>query len=343
MIEIDGSQGEGGGQILRSALSCAALLGKPMRITNIRLKREKPGLKRQHLTGARAVAEICNGTLAGAELNSTELTLEPGKIRGGEFHFSIGTAGSVALVAQTVLPLLLMADTPSTVIIEGGTHVEAAPTFEFFEEVFLAQLRAMGFKARATLEQHGFFPDGGGRIRLDVEPRDVSTITPYTMLNAGGLKSVEIVARVSGIDTKIAYDEAKIIERDLESLNPFVTTKRVEAACPGNVAYVKMEFENITEIFSAIGNAGRSRHSVAKLIVQHVNNYRKAGHPVGRFLADQLLLPVLCLNPGKGCFKTGQLSRHFKTNLLVLRAFSDSFDAVCDPIENGVYVHHESH
>ena len=147
MIEIDGSFGEGGGQILRSSLSLAALSGKEVHFRNIRARRRKPGLMRQHLACARAVAEISGGTLSGAELNSQELTFTPGTIRAGNYRFVVGSAGSTILIAQTVLPCLLRADGSSTVVIEGGTHAANAPIFEFFDRVYLSCLRRMAASA----------------------------------------------------------------------------------------------------------------------------------------------------------------------------------------------------
>lgn len=165
-VTIDGSQGEGGGQILRTSLSLSAITQTPFRMVNVRAKREVPGLKRQHLTCVRAVAEICGAQVEGDEAGSLALSFAPGPIRGGEYRFDVGTAGAATLVAQTVLPVLLKADAPSSVTITGGTHVQWAPIWEFFAIAYLPQLRAMGAEVEAELVHHGFYPAAGGEIRL---------------------------------------------------------------------------------------------------------------------------------------------------------------------------------
>lgn len=157
-VAIDGTRGEGGGQMLRTSLTLSAVTGRPFAMTDIRARREVPGLKRQHLTCVRAAAEICGAEVVGDEAGSMRLEFTPGPIRGGEYRFDVGTAGSVTLVAQTVLPMLLMADAPSSVTITGGTHVQWAPIWEFFAVVYLPQLRAMGAEVEAELVHHGFYP-----------------------------------------------------------------------------------------------------------------------------------------------------------------------------------------
>ena len=333
MITIDGAAGEGGGQILRTALSLSAMTRRPICLENIRANRGKPGLMRQHLTAVRAVAEICNAKLEGAELNSTKLVFEPRGIRGGEYHFKIGSAGSAVLVAQTILPVLLKAEARSSVVIEGGTHVQGAPIFEFFDEVFLPQLRRMGCEVSATLERHGFFPAGCGRIRLEIEPLGKSK--RYEMLESGALESAEIVAIYSGIDSSIAKAEADIIAHHIEALNPTVTIRGVDAICSGNAVYLKLKFEHITEIFSAIGAIERSRKDVAQSVVKQYNDYRKVGLPVGRLLADQLMLPIFCLDK-YGAFRTSPWSMHSKTNLNTISKFDTGYECDARPLENGI-------
>src|SRR5262245_16670414 len=170
MIEIDGSQGEGGGQILRSSLSLAICTQQAFRITNIRAKREKPGLLRQHLTAVKAAAEISGAEVDGAELGSRQVTFRPGRVVPGNYKFAIGTAGSCTLVLQTVLIPLLTASAPSTVTISGGTHNKASPPFDFLERAFLPLLARMGATVQLTLVAHGFYPKGGGSIRVGITP-----------------------------------------------------------------------------------------------------------------------------------------------------------------------------
>ena len=182
IITIDGARGEGGGQILRTALSLSVATGRPLRIGNIRAKRTKPGLMRQHLTAVRAAQSVSGARVQGAELGSTALTFEPDGVRGGDYHFAVGTAGSATLVAQTVLPALMLADRPAHLVLEGGTHNPHAPPFEFLERAFLPLVRRMGVGLQARLERPGFVPAGGGRFILDV-----------TL--AGDLRLIEILDR----------------------------------------------------------------------------------------------------------------------------------------------------
>jgi len=165
-IIIDGSEGEGGGQVLRTSLSLSAITGKPVRIENVRGKRKKPGLFRQHLTAFKAAAEICDATMEGAELGSPEIAFNPGEIKGGDYDFSIGSAGATNLVAQTILPILAHAPTESTIKITGGTHNHWAPTFDFLDQAFLPQFRKMGGRASLELGAYGFYPAGGGSITM---------------------------------------------------------------------------------------------------------------------------------------------------------------------------------
>lgn len=333
MIEIDGAMGEGGGQILRTSLTLAAMFEEPLCIRNIRANRNPPGLKRQHLTAARAVAEICDGKLIGDILGSDTLEFKPGEIHGGDYHFSVGTAGSAVLVAQTVIPVLLYAKEPSTILIEGGTHIQGAPTFEFFNEVYLPQLRLMGFQVEAVLERYGFFPAGGGAIRLSIEPG--GEYKPYWMVKTGALESAEVVVLYSGIDPKIAKDEADIMAFKIQELNPIITIREVDSICSGNAAYIRLKYENITEICSAIGAIDRSRKHVANDAAHRCKKYLKAGLPVGPYLADQVLLPMLH-HARYGRFSTVPWSSHSKTNLSVLSAFPNHFMWATRPVPNGL-------
>jgi RNA 3'-terminal phosphate cyclase (ATP) len=166
MIEIDGSEGEGGGQVVRNACALSLVTGEPVRITNVRAKRSKPGLMRQHVTAIEAACAIGSATCEGLEVGSSDLTFRPGQVAAGDYRFSVGTAGSTGLVLQTVLMPLLLADGPSRLVLEGGTHNMLAPPFEFIQRSFLPIVRRMGGQVEARLVRHGFYPRGGGRIEV---------------------------------------------------------------------------------------------------------------------------------------------------------------------------------
>ena len=169
-VQLDGAQGEGGGQILRTALTLSMITGQPFRIENIRARRAKPGLLRQHLTAVNAASEICSAEVQGAEPGSSTLRFIPNRIKGGNYLFAIGTAGSCTLVLQTILPALWFADEPSTVVITGGTHNPAAPPADFLIRAWLPLMHRMGVKMTLDLIRHGFYPAGGGEIHATVDP-----------------------------------------------------------------------------------------------------------------------------------------------------------------------------
>lgn len=334
MIEIDGSCGEGGGQILRTSLSLAALTGQPVRVTKIRAKRRKPGLMRQHLLCAQAVAQISGGLLEGAELNAQELTFVPGNIQSGEYRFAVGSAGSAVLIAQAVLPLLLHAQGVSRVEIEGGTHAAHAPVFDYFERVYLPCLRRMGAGVEAALDRIGFYPAGGGKITLTVSP--VHEWKYLEIMESGLLKKARLVALGSGIDTRICTDELSFCRAALGEPGVFQEEiHTMDAPCSGNVLFAELESELLTELFSVCGERGVSRRSVGERVAGMVNEYRNLNVPVGQFLADQLLLPMVLGAGGK--FRTSLPSSHTRTNIDVIGKFTDAGIEI-ENRQNGQYI-----
>lgn len=319
-IELDGSAGEGGGQILRTALSLSAVSGRAFRIRNIRAGREKPGLKRQHLAAVRAVADICGARTEGAELGSMELFFAPGKPRGGSYRFDVGSAGSTVLVAQTVLPVLLRADAPAEVVVTGGTHVPFAPTGEFFSESFLPQVRAMGARVEAECKAVGFYPAGGGLVRLRTEPFRDADARPFVLEDAGPLRRARVCAVVSGIPLGIAEAEAAILEEKFPQLALERDVRKVDSPGPGNAVWVALEHERVTALMSEIGTFDLSRKTVAHRVMNAVRKYLRTGAPVGAHLSDQLAVPMVSLADGARYVK-GKDTPHETTNWDVVRAF----------------------
>ena len=209
MIEIDGSQGEGGGQVLRTSLALSMVSGSPFRIQNIRAGRKKPGLMRQHLTSVNAAAEVCQARVQGNELGSLELEFFPGTVRPGNYHFSVGTAGSTTLVCQTVLPALMTASAPSTLTLEGGTHNPFAPPFDFLERVFAPVVETMGPKIDLMIERYGFYPAGGGKVQLRIEP--VESLAPIDLTERGEIISKKGEVLYAHLPHDIAVRELKVI------------------------------------------------------------------------------------------------------------------------------------
>ncbi|MBO7146252.1 MAG: RNA 3'-terminal phosphate cyclase [Lentisphaeria bacterium] len=321
MIEIDGRHGEGGGQILRSSLSLSALTGKAFHIVHIRANRKKAGLMRQHLTCVKAVAEITNAELSGAELKSQELFFTPGRIRSGNYHFTVGSAGSVILIAQTVLPVLLHGEGVSKVVIEGGTHVPGAPVYEYFEQIYLPCLRAMGADVNVVLEQAGFYPAGGGRIVLEIHP--VKKWQRVEWLERGMVLSGEVVALGHGLPTPIYEDEIRtVLEKTTGEFPQFRSRiQNLDSPGPGNVLYVKIDSEKSSAMFSVCGKTGISRFDVGKRAAKMCMKYLVSNVPVDPFLADQLLLPAAVGADTR--FLTTEPSQHTLTNMDVIRQFLD--------------------
>ncbi|MDA7881005.1 RNA 3'-terminal phosphate cyclase [Akkermansiaceae bacterium] len=316
MIPLDGK--DGGGQILRTALSLSMITGKPFHLKNIRDKRPKPGLKRQHLTCVLAAAEISDATIDGAEMNSTELIFNPGEIQAGDYHFKIGTAGSTTLLAQTLLPALWKADGPSTLRLEGGTHNPMAPPADFLQRAFLPAVAKMGFPATCELVRHGFAPAGGGEIFLTIEP--AKKLSPLNLQSRGELTSKKITGTVAHIPSSIAEREAKMARRLLEW--PEDTVQIVEApesAGPGNCFALEVAREHITERVTTFGAHNVSAEKVAKAAVKAMNDYLNSPAVVGRQLADQLLLPLALV--GSGQFITMNPSNHTQTNCRIIAQF----------------------
>lgn len=318
MIKIDGNQGEGGGQILRTALALSMVTGQPFRIENIRANRPKPGLLRQHLTSTLAAAEVCAGTAIGAELGSTALEFRPGPVRGGNYSFAIGTAGSTTLVLQTVLPALMLASEPSTLTISGGTHNAFAPTATFLKHAFLPILTRMGPKVSIHLDRFGFYPGGGGQIRIVIEPTE--RLTPIELVETSPVVAQRAVATIAGLEVTIAKRELSTIGAMLGWQDECLKIEQVqESSGPGNALSLIVQREDLTEVFTGFGERGVSAERVASNAAKEVQRYLAAGVPVWEYLADQLMLPLALA--GGGAFVTGPLSEHAKTNVQVIASF----------------------
>ncbi len=317
MITIDGSAGEGGGQVLRTALSLSAITGRPFALENIRAKRRRPGLQRQHLTCVTAAAQITRAKMSGAELGSGALRFEPGAISGGAYDFAIGTAGSTILVFQTVLPILLHADVPSRLTLSGGTHNPMAPTFDYLERVFLPQIKRMGADVDVSLHQAGFYPAGGGSWMAGISPSQ--KLQPLSIENAGEVRLRRIFADVANIPFEIARREARKAAAMLSWPAEAATPRTIKADGPGNVLTIEIAADYVTEIFTGFGERGTSAEAVVARTVKEVREYLVTKAPVGPHLADQLLLPLALA--GGGSFVTMHPTKHTTTNIAVIETF----------------------
>lgn len=326
-IIIDGSEGEGGGQVLRTSLSLSAITGKPVRIENVRGQRKKPGLFRQHLTAFKAAAEICNATMEGADLGSSEIAFHPGEIKGDDYDFAIGSAGATNLVAQTLLPILAHADKASTVRISGGTHNQWAPTFDFLDQAFLPQFRKMGGRASVELEAYGFYPAGGGAIRMAVQPTNETHA--LSLDDRGKRIGEKVVAVVANLKRDIAIRELTTLLKALNLSEEQGEIIHAEGPGPGNAVTLFLEHENVTEVFIGLGEHGVRAEAVAKKVVHQAQKYLpakdgsgKINTAVGEHLADQLLLPMALFDGG--AFTATDISQHTRTNIDIIKRFIDA-------------------
>ena len=319
MITIDGSSGEGGGQILRTSLALSLVTGKPFRMERIRARRPKPGLRRQHLTAVLAAAEVGRAEVEGAELESRELVFVPGEARPGEYHFDVGTAGSTTLVLETVLPALMIAGGPSQLRLEGGTHNIYAPPVDFLERAFLPILARMGPKVEVTLQRPGFYPAGGGSIQVGIRPE--SQLRPIELVERGKIRRRVACGVVSRLPLHIAEREVETVRRRLSWPAESVSTRQVESSGPGNVVTIEIHSEHVTEVFTGFGQRGVPAEKVAAGAVREARRYLKAGVPVGGHLADQILIPMALA--GAGTFRTLAPSSHTTTNIETLGYFLD--------------------
>ena len=319
MIRIDGSFGEGGGQILRTSLSLSLVTGKAFRIEGIRAGRERPGLLRQHLTAVLAAAEVGEAEVEGATLGSSALTFSPRGIRAGDYHFAIGTAGSGTLVFQTVFPALMLAPGPSTVAIEGGTHNHAAPPYDFLARAFLPLIERMGPKVSLQLERYGFYPAGGGRFCAAITP--CGSLQPLQIGERGEIVSRRIHAVSANLPGHVGAREvetaADMLNWPAQQCGDAVRTR--DSAGPGNVVMIEIGSAEVTEIFSSFGQLGVSAEKVGAQAARGAREYLVSRAACGEHLTDQLLLPLALA--GKGSFTAQKIDMHARTNMKVIAEF----------------------
>ena len=315
VIELDGAIG--GGQVLRSGLSLSMVTGQTLQIKNIRAKRSRPGLMRQHLTAVLAAAEVCGAKVQGAELGSQSLLFEPGPIQGGEYRFAIGTAGSCTLVLQTLLPALLRAPTASHVTISGGTHNPLAPPVDFLQRAWLPLLRRMGAHVELNLNRHGFVPAGGGEIEVFIQP---SQLLPLQLVQRGKLLEKRATTLNAGLPAQVSAREFKRVRQRLGFTEAQLFPVEIDPQQgPGNVLMLEYVHAHVTEVFSALGMATVRAETVADAAIDPAMEWQGTDTAVGEHLADQLLLPMALA--GGGRFTTPHMSEHLHSNMTVIQRF----------------------
>jgi RNA 3'-terminal phosphate cyclase (ATP) len=324
MIELDGAAGEGGGQILRSALALSLCTGQPMAVRRIRARRAKPGLMRQHLACVNAAVAISGAKARGAELASQELVFEPGPVRPGEYHFNVGSAGSCSLVLQTVLPALMLAPAASRVVLGGGTHNPMAPPFHFLERCFAPLLLRLGVGLSLDLRRLGFYPAGGGEFSALITPA-ADGLAPVDLLERGGLRAANAECLAPGLPSRVAQRELEAVGRVLGWAPEQLMAPAVrQNEGPGNALMATLVHSHTTELFTAFGEKGVSSEAVAASLCQQVQAYQRASGALGPHLADQWMLPLALAVAGTrqpAAFTCTEMTDHATTHIGVIEAF----------------------
>lgn len=319
-VIIDGSFGEGGGQILRTALCLSIMTGKPLEIFNIRASRSKPGLAHQHLSCIKLCEQISNATIDGARLRSQKLNFQPEKTQSGSYSLGVGTAGSVSLVLHSIFLPLSFAETESTVTIEGGTHVPWSPSFNYLADQWLRYMRKIGLRIDLTLKKAGYFPRGGGIITAKIQP--IKEIEPLNLIDRGELKKIKVTVYISNLDRQIAEREMNTARKLLKSEGYSIDGEIVEynSIGQGTGTHIHIKFGNGSASFTSLGQIGIRAEAVAKDCVQEAIDFINSEAAIDRYLADQLILPLYFAHQSSS-FTTNFISEHLLTNAAIVKKF----------------------
>jgi RNA 3'-phosphate cyclase len=319
LIEINGEYGSGGGQIIRSAISMSALTGMPCRIYSIRAKRETPGLSYQHLTAVKAVAELCSAKIQGAELRSNEIYFYPGKIKSGKYNFNIGTAGSITLVLQALLPASLHAHDNLEFRVIGGTNVFHAPTPEYFQHIFCDYLKKFGINIYSETVRYGFYPKGNGEMSVKIQP--CQKLKPVELAEKGRLQKIDVWSIASK-----ELEKAKVAERQIEGfekeLKMGIEKKNliyVDSLSAGTSVHGHCHYENCKIGADALGERGVSAEKIGKSCAEILKKEMSGKGCIDTHMADQIL-PFMAL-AGKGRISVNEVTEHARTNMFVIEKF----------------------
>jgi RNA 3'-terminal phosphate cyclase (ATP) len=343
LLTIDGSYGEGGGQVLRSSLALSAITGRPVRLEKIRAGRRKPGLQPQHLTGVRALAKICDAQVEGARIHSQELSFRPqAAARPGCYTLDVaqaakgGSAGSVSLLLQAILLPLALAPGTTEVTLRGGTHVAWSPTYDYLKRVYLPVLAQIGISARVQIKRWGWYPVGGGEIRARIEGQEVGAVSPAPGPGQDlprGLAGVDLqergeLLRVRGFSAssnlpkhiRVRQEQAALQMLRSNHVNARIDIVDAPAKGQGTAVFLWTESQNAVAGFTSLGERGKPAERVAEEAAQDLLDYLHGGAALDRYLADQLVLP-LALARGPSLFSTQEVTRHLLTNAWLVNHF----------------------
>ena len=342
MIEIDGGYREGGGQILRTALSLSCLFQKPFRIFSIRKGRKKPGLMPQHLTCVRAAQLISNAEVKGDKQGSTEILFSPGEIKTGDYVFDIGTAGSTSLVLQTLIPAIVFSHASfppgkkgpgegngdgesfsqgkTSLTLKGGTHVPFSPSYHYLAEVFVPLLKMLGITMHLAIDSYGFYPKGGGRVRAEIFP--VKTIKPLRALERGETVRLRGYSAVGNLPLSIAERQRNALAEKISSQRHSLDIGLLKVPTPGQGTFVFLasESEHAIAGFTALGERGKKAEVVGEEVAREFLDYYSTGAALDPHMADQIVL-YLAMSGEESVFTTSRITEHLITNLWVMQQF----------------------
>ncbi len=330
MIRIDGSYGEGGGQILRCALALSMVTRKPFTLENIRARRSRPGLAPGHQLVIEAAAKICKASVAGNETGSKTLKFEPGITIPGWYELAVGSKGATALLLQTLLPSLMTAAGPTVLRFNGGTHIPHAPSIDFLQHAFLPHLKKMGPKVDIEVASPGYYPSGGGRVNIDIDPRRRLNPEPLDLGRRGKLLERQVRILIANLNQNTARRQKEAFLAEMNWDPACVTIDDIEQTKgPGNMICVVLKFEHVTEVITQYGQMGDPPEKAARRLATETEFYLESDAAVGEHLADQLLLPMALA--GGGRMSTTSPSLHTRTNMHTISQFMEDVAFAVEP------------
>jgi len=329
MIAIDGSYGEGGGQVLRTSLALSAITGQAVQIEHIRAGRRKPGLMPQHLTGVRAAARVCDARVEGAKLNSLQITFVPQSApKAGKYTFDVaqvakgGSAGSVSLIFQTVLLPLTLAEGTSQLTLRGGTHVAWSPPYDYLKRVYLPTLARTGVQAKVNIRKWGWYPIGGGEVEATVQGLGRGALAPIDLRQRGSLQRVRGLSASSNLPKHIRVRQEGAALQALRSngVNARIDAVDAPSKGKGTAVFLWAEFENVQAGFTSLGELGKPAEQVAEEAAEELVEFLPVSGALDRHLADQVVL-AMALASGRSSFTTEAVTQHLLTNAWVVNQF----------------------
>lgn len=327
MIEINGSYGEGGGQILRNAIALSTVIKKPIKIKNIRANRPNPGIKAQHYVAIKSIQELSNAEIRGLEIGSSKLTFIPGDFKGGDYKFEIGTAGSITLVFQALILASIKSETKTKIRLTGGTDVKWSPTWDYFQHVFIPIIKKTGIKVNTQLIKRGYYPRGGGEAVITIDP--VSEIKPLQLdkeVEFSSVKGIVHIAELSNnISTRIKNAAIKTLIRN--DLQPDIKVEQNSSLSPGTGITLWVESNDIILGSTVLGERGMPSEEIAKNASANLLSEINSNSTLDIHAFDQLL-PYMAIAQGVSSCIVKQMSSHAQTNMwLIKRLLDTKFEA----------------